>query len=126
MDYCHERDIQGDELAFIERETARGKAREERERKKQVAQTLIQRTERFQEGLNDERIPLTDQNLMEAEAEAELGELAAELRDAAPDDEEDCLATWEKDSDEWNRDNDQDFAPYLLTAFLFPTVVFLT
>jgi hypothetical protein len=41
MDYCHERDIQGDELAFIERETVRGKAREERERKKQTAQTLM-------------------------------------------------------------------------------------
>jgi replicative DNA helicase len=118
MDYCYERGIEGDELAFIERETARGKAREERERKKQAAQTLIERTRYFQEGLNDEQIPLNDQKLMEAETE--LGKLAAELRDAGHDDVEDCRATWEKDSDEWNRDNDHDFAPYLFNHLSFP------
>jgi replicative DNA helicase len=117
MDYCHERDIQGDEFAFIEQETARGKAREERERKKQAVRTLIQRTERFQEGLNDERIPLNDQKLMEAEAE--LGELAASL--GTTSDHENRVGTW----DEYLHDcvtyePEKDFRPSLFAGLPFP------
>jgi hypothetical protein len=117
MDYCHERDIQGDELAFIERETTRGKAREERERKKQAAQTLIERIQRFQEGLNDEQIPLNDQKLMEAEAE--LGELAAGL--GTTSDHENRVGTW----DEYLHDcvtyePEKDFRPSLFARLPFP------
>jgi len=119
IDHCIEQGIDPNapELAEFERETADGRAREARKRKKQAIQTLIERAQSIQGGLNDEQIPLNDQNLMDAEAE--LGKLAAKLGDST--ESEKRMGTW----DEYTNDcityePEKDFRPTLFAGLPFP------
>jgi hypothetical protein len=93
MDYCHERGIKGDELAFIERETGRGKAREERERKKQSLKELKEQTEYMLNSLDDERVSLKDPKLLEAESDLAYRAAALKTTNGASDIEK-RLGTW--------------------------------
>jgi hypothetical protein len=120
MDYCHERNIESAELDFIEQETANGKAKIARERKKQALKSLKEQTEHILNSLTDERISMNDPKLIEAEAE--LTYRATNLKSVSGeyDDVEDCRATPEKNKAEWNNDNDQDFSPSLFDGLAFP------